>query len=41
MIRFFMLLGLLGELALAPRVAPAQATLPLAKLEALKQELIG
>ena len=34
-------LGLLAGLALAPRVASAQAPLPPAKLEALKQELIG
>ena len=41
MIRCFTFLGLLGGLALAPRVAPAQAALPPAKLDALKQELIG
>ena len=41
MTRFFTLLGLLGGLALAPRVALAQAPLPPAKLDALKQELIG
>ena len=40
MIRCFTFLAVLGGLALAPRVAPAQATLPPAKLEALKQELI-
>ena len=41
MIRYFTFLALLGGLALAPRPASAQATLPPAKLEALKQELIG
>ena len=41
MTRLFTFLGLLGGLALAPRIAPAQAALPPAKLEALKQELIG
>ena len=39
--RAWSVLGLLVGLALAPRPASAQATLPPAKLEALKQELIG
>ena len=39
--RAWSVLGLLAGLALAPRPALAQATLPPAKLEALKQELIG
>ncbi|WP_082685174.1 peptidase dimerization domain-containing protein [Hymenobacter sedentarius] len=41
MTRISTLLGLLGGLALTPRVAPAQTPLPPAKLEALKRELIG
>jgi aminobenzoyl-glutamate utilization protein B len=35
------LLGILAGLVLAPRAATAQAAMPPAKLEALKQELIG
>ncbi|WP_216727049.1 peptidase dimerization domain-containing protein [Hymenobacter siberiensis] len=41
MTRLFAFLGLLTGLVLAPRTTLAQDTLPPAKLEALKQELIG
>ena len=41
MTRLFTFLGLLAGLVLAPRPTLAQATLPPARLEALKQELLG